>query len=165
MVLTPTVSTTTRTQTIGIFVVRVTGKRKLLGRTVPRIKQVGRVPLGATRKGRNTFRWNGKVNGKRLKRGTYLLDVPRAPRHAHRQHLRLRPLHRDRPGPHPRREARPVARLRPYLTAGSSRRVASLDFPAEYAVRRIGRPGLGADTGCVPRSSEVHQERVLCDRH
>jgi hypothetical protein len=31
------------------------------------------VPLGRTRKGRNSFRWNGKVNGKRLKRGTYLL--------------------------------------------------------------------------------------------
>src|SRR3954471_1194058 len=73
VVLTPTVSTTTRTQTIGIFVVRVTGKRKLLGRTVPRIKQVGRVPLGKTRKGRNLFRWDGKVNGRRLKPGTYLL--------------------------------------------------------------------------------------------
>jgi len=72
-VLSPTVSTTTKTQTIGIFVVRVTGKRKLLGRSVPRIKQVGRVPLGKTRKGRNRFRWNGKVEGKRLKRGTYLL--------------------------------------------------------------------------------------------
>ena len=65
--------TLARLQTIGIFVVRVTGKRKLLGRTVPRIKPIGRVPLGATRKGRNSFRWNGKVNGKRLKRGTYLL--------------------------------------------------------------------------------------------
>ena len=73
VVLSPTVSTTTKTQTIGIFVVRVIGKRELMGRTVPRIRQVGRVPLGATRKGRNTFRWNGKVNGKRLKRGTYLL--------------------------------------------------------------------------------------------
>ncbi len=73
MVLSPTVSTSTKTQTIGIFVVRVTGKRKLLGRTVPRIRQIGRVPLGATRKGRNSFRWNGKVDGKRLKRGTYLL--------------------------------------------------------------------------------------------
>jgi hypothetical protein len=58
---------------IGIFVARVTGKRKLLGRTVPRIRVVGRVPLGATRKGTNTFRWNGKVEGRRLKRGTYLL--------------------------------------------------------------------------------------------
>jgi WD40-like Beta Propeller Repeat len=73
VVLKPRVSTTTSIQTIGIFVVRVTGKRKLLGRTVPRIKQVGRVPLGRTRKGRNRFRWNGKVNGRRLKRGTYLL--------------------------------------------------------------------------------------------
>jgi len=73
VVLQPTVSTTTKTQTIGIFVVRVTGKRNLLGRTVPRIKQVGRVPLGATRKGRNSFRWDGKVDGRRLKRGTYLL--------------------------------------------------------------------------------------------
>jgi hypothetical protein len=73
VVLNPMVSTTTPKQTIGIFVVRVTGKRKLLGRSVPRIRQIGRVPLGKTRKGRNKFRWNGKVNGKRLKRGTYLL--------------------------------------------------------------------------------------------
>ena len=71
--LTPLVSTTTNTQSIGIFVVRVTGKRKLLGRTVPRIKPIGRVPLGRTRKGRNLFRWNGKVNGRKLKPGTYLL--------------------------------------------------------------------------------------------
>jgi hypothetical protein len=73
VVLSPSVSTTTKAQTIGIFVVRVTGKRTLLGRTVPRIRQIGRVPLGATRKGHNRFRWNGKVNGKRLKRGQYLL--------------------------------------------------------------------------------------------
>ena len=73
VVLQPTVSTTTKTQTIGIFVARVTGKRKLLGRTVPRIRPIGRVPLGRTRKGRNSFRWNGKVEGRRLKRGTYLL--------------------------------------------------------------------------------------------
>ena len=58
---------------IGIFVVRVTGKRKLLGRSAPRLRVVGKVPLGAARKGRNRFRWNGKVNGRRLKRGTYLL--------------------------------------------------------------------------------------------
>jgi len=71
--LKPTVSTTIKGQTIGIFVARVTGKRKLLGRTVPRIKPVGRVPLGKTRKGLNRLRWNRKVNGRRLKRGTYLL--------------------------------------------------------------------------------------------
>jgi hypothetical protein len=71
--LKPAVSTTAKGQTVGIFVARVTGKRKLLGRTVPRIKPVGRVPLGKARKGRNRFRWNGKVNGRRLQRGTYLL--------------------------------------------------------------------------------------------
>jgi WD40-like Beta Propeller Repeat len=71
--LKPVVSSTTKGQTIGIFVARVTGRRKLLGRTVPRIKRIGRVPLGKTRKGRNSFRWNRKVNGRRLKRGTYLL--------------------------------------------------------------------------------------------
>ena len=38
-----------------------------------RIEQVARVPLSATRKGRNSFRWNGKVDGRRLKRGSYLL--------------------------------------------------------------------------------------------
>lgn len=69
--LTPKVTTTTK---IGIFVARVTGKRKLLGRRAPRLRVLGKVPLGTARKGRrNRFRWNGKVNGKRLKRGTYLL--------------------------------------------------------------------------------------------
>jgi hypothetical protein len=58
---------------IGIFVVRVTGTRRLLGHRVPRIRAVGRVPLGKTRKGVNRFRWNGKVAGHRLRRGTYLL--------------------------------------------------------------------------------------------
>ena len=105
MVLNPTVSTTTKTQTIGIFVVRVTGKRKLLGRTVPRIRQIGRVPLGKTRKGRNSFRWNGKVNGKRLKRGTYLLTYRALRRDAHREHVRLHPLQGHQAGTDPRGEA------------------------------------------------------------
>ncbi len=53
---------------------RVTGaKRKVLGRSTARITPVGRVPLGATRKGTNRFRWDGRVNGKRLRSGTYLL--------------------------------------------------------------------------------------------
>jgi hypothetical protein len=71
--LTPKLSTTIKAQTVGIFVARVTGTRKLLGRRVPRIKPVGRVPLGRTRKGTNRFRWNRKVNGRRLKPGRYLL--------------------------------------------------------------------------------------------
>jgi hypothetical protein len=58
---------------IGILVARVTGKRKLLGRTVPRLRVVGRVPLGRVRDGTNRFRWNRRVAGKRLKRGTYAL--------------------------------------------------------------------------------------------
>jgi hypothetical protein len=71
--LRPRVSLTTPGQLIGIVVARVTGTRKLLGRTVPRIRPVGRVPLGKTKRGLNRFRWNGKVEGKRLKPGTYLL--------------------------------------------------------------------------------------------
>ena len=64
-------STTTK---IGIFVVRVTGKRKLLGRTVPRIMVVGRVPLGTARKGRRAhFGWNLRVDGRKLRDGRYLL--------------------------------------------------------------------------------------------
>ncbi len=58
---------------IGIFVARVVGKRKLLGRTAPRLRAVGKVPLGAAKRGRISKRWNGKVNGKRLRPGTYLL--------------------------------------------------------------------------------------------
>jgi WD40-like Beta Propeller Repeat len=58
---------------IGIFVARVIGKRKLLGRSVARLKAVGRVPLGAISRGANRFRWNGRVNGRRLGAGTYLL--------------------------------------------------------------------------------------------
>ena len=71
--LSPVLNLTKKGQTVGIFVARVTGTRKLLGRRTPRIRVVGRVPLGATVKGVNRFRWNGEVNGKRLSAGTYLL--------------------------------------------------------------------------------------------
>jgi hypothetical protein len=73
LTLLPRVSLTTRGQTIGIFVARVIGTRKLLGRTTPRIRVVGRVPLGRTVNGVNRFRWNGEVAGRRLTPGTYLL--------------------------------------------------------------------------------------------
>ena len=49
------------------------GKRKLLGRSAPRLRVVGSVPLGLAKKGRNRKRWNVRVNGKRLRPGTYLL--------------------------------------------------------------------------------------------
>ena len=71
--LSPKTTSPLLSTSIGIFVVRVTGKRTLLGAKVPRIKVVGRVPLGKLRKGRSTFRWPSKVDGKRLKPGTYLL--------------------------------------------------------------------------------------------
>jgi hypothetical protein len=59
---------------LGIFVVRRTGGTKtVLGVKRPRMTVVGRVPLGAVKAGRNTFRWNGRVNGKRLRPGQYLV--------------------------------------------------------------------------------------------
>jgi hypothetical protein len=72
--LTPTISLSPIGQKVGIFVVRRTGGRHtVLGVREPRIKVIGRVPLGATRKGRNHLHWHGRVHGKRLKPGKYLL--------------------------------------------------------------------------------------------
>jgi hypothetical protein len=71
--LRPIVKTGSGPIKIGIFIARVTGTRKLLGRTVPKLRVVGRVPLGRARKGTNRFRWDRRVAGKRLTRGTYLL--------------------------------------------------------------------------------------------
>ena len=34
---------------------------------------VGKFPLGTAKRGRNRLRWNGRINGKSLRRGTYLL--------------------------------------------------------------------------------------------
>ena len=45
----------------------------MLGVKQPRIKVIGRVPLGKTKKGRNRFPWDRKVDGKRLEPGKYLL--------------------------------------------------------------------------------------------
>ena len=63
----------TSSSLIGILVARVRGTRTLLGRKVPKITPVGRVPLGKTKKGRNRFKWDGRVEGKRLKKGRYVL--------------------------------------------------------------------------------------------
>lgn len=74
LTLAPTVAARSVVGTsIGILIARVTGTRRVLGRTVPRISVVGRVPLGAAKKGKNGFAWNGRVNGRRLPRGSYLL--------------------------------------------------------------------------------------------
>lgn len=69
----PVATRVKKAMNIGIFVVRVTGTRKVLGVKLAKIVPVGRVPLGRLRNGKNAFRWNGKVAGKRLRRGTYLL--------------------------------------------------------------------------------------------
>jgi hypothetical protein len=72
--LSPTISLSPIGQQVGIFVVRRKGgKHTVLGVKEPRIKAIGRVPLGATRRGRNHLEWDGRVNGRRLRPGRYLL--------------------------------------------------------------------------------------------
>ena len=60
---------------VGILVQRIVGHHRLLGRTVPALRTVGRVPLGRFGKGRGSVRWDGRVNGRRLPRGTYQVTV------------------------------------------------------------------------------------------
>lgn len=62
---------------VGIIVQRIVGTTRFLGRKAPKLKLVGRVPLGKFKKGRRTHRvhWDRKVNGKRLPRGEYLVTV------------------------------------------------------------------------------------------
>jgi hypothetical protein len=70
--LSPTL-TTSRIVKVGIIIGRVVGTRRLFGRRVPRVRNVGRVPLGRTSSRRPRFRWNGRIRGRRLARGRYLL--------------------------------------------------------------------------------------------
>jgi hypothetical protein len=56
---------------VGILVQRVVGHHKLFGHTVPTLKLIGRVPLGKFKKGHGKTTWNLRVNGKRLRKGTY----------------------------------------------------------------------------------------------
>ena len=62
---------------IGIIVQRITGTTRFLGRKAPKLKLVGRVPLGKFTKGHRSHRvhWDRKVNGKRLAPGHYLVTV------------------------------------------------------------------------------------------
>src|SRR5205823_3917706 len=60
---------------VGILVQRIVGSHKQFGKTVPTLKPVGRVPLGTFKKGRGHARWDGRVNGKRLKPGRYQVTV------------------------------------------------------------------------------------------
>jgi hypothetical protein len=61
---------------VGILVQRVVGTRRVNGRRVPRLKRVGRVPLGKHRAGRLNLRWNLRVNHKQLRpRARYLITL------------------------------------------------------------------------------------------
>jgi hypothetical protein len=70
--LSPTLTSSTFTR-VGILIARVVGTRRLFGRRVLRVRSVGRVPLGVARSRRPRFRWNARVNGRRLAPGNYLL--------------------------------------------------------------------------------------------
>jgi hypothetical protein len=60
---------------VGLLVQRLVGHHRLLGKTVPRLKLVGRVPLGYHRRGRFSVRWNHRVAGRKLAPGRYLVTV------------------------------------------------------------------------------------------
>jgi hypothetical protein len=60
---------------VGILVQRIVGHHKLLGKTVPKLRFVGRVPFGLQKKGHFRVRWDHKVNGRPLKPGRYLVTV------------------------------------------------------------------------------------------
>jgi hypothetical protein len=60
---------------IGILVQRVTGHRKLFGRTAPKLGKARRVPLGSFKHGKGHAHWNLKVGGRALHRGTYQVTV------------------------------------------------------------------------------------------
>jgi WD40 repeat protein len=64
------------TSSVGIIVQRIVGKTRLFGRRVPKLKLVGRVPLGEFEAGpTHTVAWDQRIDGKRLKRGRYLVTL------------------------------------------------------------------------------------------
>lgn len=60
---------------IGILVQRAVGHHQLFGRRVLTLRVVGHVPLGVFKRGEHRLHWNLKVNGRRLKRGTYQVTL------------------------------------------------------------------------------------------
>jgi hypothetical protein len=65
--------TLSQNSTAGLLVQRIVGRQKLLGRPAPRLKLVGQVPLGSFPRGRHSKRWRLTVDGRRLRRGCYLV--------------------------------------------------------------------------------------------
>ena len=60
---------------VGILVQRIVGHHQQFGRTVPTLAPVGHVPLGTFRHGSHDLRWNLRVDGHRLKAGTYQVTL------------------------------------------------------------------------------------------
>jgi hypothetical protein len=68
--------TLTSTSLVGIIVQRIVGTTRVLGHTAPKLRFVGRVPLGRFKKGRgHHVRWDRRVNGRELRPGRYLVTV------------------------------------------------------------------------------------------
>jgi hypothetical protein len=68
-------TTLTQPLSVGILVQRVAGTRVVLGRRVPRLVDVGRVPLGRQKRGASRIPWNIRVGGKALPRGRYQITL------------------------------------------------------------------------------------------
>jgi hypothetical protein len=60
---------------IGILVQRVTGHRKLFGRSAPRLGRARRVPLGSFKRGHGHAHWNLEIAGHKLRPGTYQVTL------------------------------------------------------------------------------------------
>ena len=60
---------------VGILVQKILRQRTVNGVIVRKLKTIGKVPLGNHKRGRNSIRWNLKVNGRKLSRGKYLITL------------------------------------------------------------------------------------------
>jgi hypothetical protein len=61
---------------VGIMVQRIVGTTRVLGHKAPKLRFVGRVPLGRFKEGpRHRVRWDRRVNGRELRPGRYLVTV------------------------------------------------------------------------------------------
>ena len=68
--------TLTSTSQVGIIVQRIVGATRVLGHKAPKLRFVGRVPLGRFKEGRrHQVRWDRRVNGRKLRPGRYLVTV------------------------------------------------------------------------------------------
>ena len=68
--------TLTSASGVGIIVQEIVGTTRVLGRKAPKLRFVGRVPLGRFKTGRrHHVRWDRRVNGRKLRPGRYLVTV------------------------------------------------------------------------------------------